>query len=123
MQISASQRSTEPNTYPHGECTWGTKEAAPWAGNWWGNAGQWGASARRAGFKTGKTPKVGAIAVWSGANGYGWGYGHVAVVTAVENSSKIRVKESNYSGRRYVGDFRGWFNPIADGVTEYIYPN
>lgn len=123
MQVSASQRTTEPNTYPYGECTWGTKETAPWAGNWWGNAGQWGASARRAGFKTGKTPKVGAIAVWSGANGYGWGYGHVAVVTAVGSTTNIRVKESNYGGHRYVGDFRGWFNPIADGVTEYIYPN
>ena len=40
-------------SYPHGECTWGAKALAPWAGDYWGNGGQWAASARSAGF-TGK---------------------------------------------------------------------
>lgn len=118
VTVTAAQRATTPNTYPIGECTWGAKEVAPWAGNYWGNGGNWTASARAAGFKTGNTPRVGAIAVWTDG-----GYGHVAVVTAVESHTRIRVKESNYAGRRYVGDFRGWFNPVADGVTAYIYPN
>ncbi|TCD45884.1 hypothetical protein D3X11_06730 [Streptococcus sp. X16XC17] len=43
--------------------------------------------------------------------------------TQVESAMRIRVKESNYAGKQYVGDFRGWFNPVADGVTTYIYPN
>lgn len=105
------------NTYPVGQCTWGAKQAAPWVGNYWGNANQWLYSASAAGFSTGSTPVVGAVAVWTT---YG-AYGHVAVVTAV-NGSQIQVVESNYNGNQYVGNFRGWFNPAANGVTGYIYP-
>lgn len=104
------------NTYPVGQCTWGAKQAAPWVGNYWGNAGQWLGSARAAGFSTGSTPRVGAVAVWT--NSY---YGHVAVVTAV-NGSQIQVVESNYAGNMSVANYRGWFNPAADGVAGYIYP-
>lgn len=104
------------NTYPIGQCTWGVKQVASWVGSYWGNANQWLYSASAAGFRTGSTPAVGAVAVWtSGA------YGHVAVVTAV-NGSQIQVVESNYAGNMYVGNFRGWFNPAADGVSGYIYP-
>ena len=108
--------SSSGNTYPVGQCTWGAKQAAPWVGNYWGNAGQWLSSARAAGFRTGSTPQVGAVAVWT--NTY---YGHVAVVTAV-NGSQIQVVESNYLGNMSVGNYRGWFNPAADGVAGYIYP-
>ena len=108
--------SSSGNTYPIGQCTWGVKQAAPWVGNYWGNAAQWLGSARAAGFRTGSTPQVGAVAVWT--NTY---YGHVAVVTAV-NGSQIQVVESNYAGNMSVGNYRGWFNPAADGVAGYIYP-
>ena len=108
--------SSSGNTYPVGQCTWGAKQAAPWVGNYWGNANQWLSSARAAGFSTGTTPQVGAVAVWT--SGY---YGHVAVVTAV-NGSQIQVVESNYAGNMSVGNYRGWFNPAADGITGYIYP-
>lgn len=104
------------NTYPVGQCTWGAKQAAPWVGNYWGNASQWLGSARAAGFRTGSTPQVGAVAVWT--NSY---YGHVAVVTGV-NGSQIQVVESNYAGNMSVGNYRGWFNPAADGIAGYIYP-
>lgn len=105
------------NTYPVGQCTWGVKSAASWVGNYWGNANQWLYSASAAGFRTGSTPQVGAVAVWTA--GY---YGHVAVVTHV-NGSQIQVVESNYAGNQYLSNFRGWFNPAADGVSGYIYPN
>lgn len=105
------------NTYPVGQCTWGAKQAAGWVGNYWGNANQWLSSGAAAGFRTGSTPQVGAVAVWTAG-----AYGHVAVVTAV-NGSQIQVVESNYAGNQYLGNFRGWFNPAADGVTGYIYPN
>ncbi|MDW8743240.1 CHAP domain-containing protein [Streptococcus suis] len=105
------------NTYPVGECTWGVKQIAPWVGNYWGNGGQWLGSAAAAGFRTGSTPQVGAVAVWT--NSY---YGHVAVVTAV-NGSEIQVMESNFNGNRYVGNFRGWFNASSSGIAGYIYPN
>ena len=102
------------NTYPVGECTWGAKVLAPWAGDYWGNGGDWAASAARAGLRTGSVPQVGAIAVWQG------GYGHVAVVYQV-SGNQIAVQESNYAGKRYIADHRGGlFDP---GAVTYIYPN
>lgn len=108
------------SSYPVGECTWGVKSQLSWVGPYWGNANQWVASARAEGFSVGTTPQVGAVAVWSGG-----AYGHVAVVTAVESSTNIQVSESNYMGRRYIGNHRGWFNPTttSEGTVYYIYPS
>ena len=113
--------STNASSYPVGQCTWGAKTLAPWAGDYWGNGGQWAASAAAAGFRTGSTPQVGAIASWDDG-----GYGHVAVVTAVESSTRIQVSECNYdgSGTQPIGNYRGWFNPTASrGTVRYIYTN
>lgn len=111
--------STSASSYPVGECTWGAKTLAPWAGDYWGNGGQWAASAAAAGFRTGSQPQVGAIACWNDG-----GYGHVAVVTAVQSTTSIQVSESNYLGVRSIGNYRGWFNPVnAQGTVTYIYPN
>lgn len=113
--------SSNASSYPTGQCTWGAKTLAPWAGDYWGNGGQWAASAAAAGFRTGSTPQVGAIASWDDG-----GYGHVAVVTAVESSTRIQVSECNYdgSGTQPIGNYRGWFNPTASrGTVRYIYPN
>ena len=108
------------SSYPVGECTWGVKSQLSWVGPYWGNANQWVASARAEGFSVGTTPQVGAVAVWGGG-----AYGHVAVVTAVESSTNIQVSESNYMGRRYIGNHRGWFNPTttSEGTVYYIYPS
>lgn len=100
--------STSASSYPVGECTWGAKTLAPWAGDYWGNGGQWAASAAAAGFRTGSQPQVGAIACWNDG-----GYGHVAVVTAVQSTTSIQVSESNYNGIRSIGNYRGWFNPTT----------
>ena len=112
--------STNASSYPTGECTWGAKTLAPWAGDYWGNGAQWATSAAAAGFRTGSTPQVGAIACWNDG-----GYGHVAVVTAVSSSTSIQVSESNYGGNRTIGNKRGWFNPTttSEGFVTYIYPN
>ena len=111
--------SSSASSYPVGECTWGAKILAPWAGDYWGNGGQWAASAAAAGFRTGSQPQVGAIACWNDG-----GYGHVAVVTAVQSTTSIQVSESNYLGNRSIGNYRGWFNPVnAQGTVTYIYPN
>ena len=111
--------STSASSYPVGECTWGAKTLAPWAGDYWGNGGQWAASAAADGFRTGSQPQVGAIACWNDG-----GYGHVAVVTAVQSTTSIQVSESNYNGIRSIGNYRGWFNPTtAQGTVTYIYPN
>ena len=107
-------------SYDVGECTWGVKSQVSWVGPYWGNAKQWVASARAEGFSVGTTPQVGAVAVWVGG-----AYGHVALVTAVESSTNIQVSESNYMGRRYIGNHRGWFNPTttSEGTVYYIYPS
>ena len=79
--------SSSASSYPVGQCTWGAKTLAPWAGDYWGNGGQWSASAAAAGFRVGSQPEVGAIACWTDG-----GYGHVAVVTAVQSTTSIRSK-------------------------------
>ena len=118
--VSNVSYSSDASTYPVGQCTWGAKTLAPWAGNYWGNGGQWAASAAAAGFRVGSQPQVGAIACWTDG-----GYGHVAVVTAVQSSTSIQVSESNYGGDRTIGNKRGWFNPTttSEGYVTYIYPN
>ncbi|HGK7341975.1 TPA: CHAP domain-containing protein [Streptococcus suis] len=116
---AANNARYDASSYPIGECTWGVKSQVSWVGPYWGNANQWVASARAEGFSVGTTPQVGAVAVWVGG-----AYGHVALVTAVESSTNIQVSESNYMGRRYIGNHRGWFNPTttSDGAVYYIYP-
>lgn len=106
-------------SYPTGQCTWGVKVMAPWVGDWWGNAGQWAASASQLGFEVGTTPKPGAIACWNDG-----GYGHVALVVEVESETSIQVYESNFNGNMSIGNYRGFFDPTtAQGTVTYIYPN
>lgn len=117
---SRPRYNTDASSYPMGECTWGAKTLAPWAGDYWGNGAQWATSAAAAGFRTGSTPQVGAIACWNDG-----AYGHVAVVTAIESNTRIQVSESNYGKKRYIGNHRGWFNPTttSEGFVTYIYQN
>ncbi|EJN94448.1 COG3942 and LysM peptidoglycan-binding domain-containing protein [Streptococcus ratti] len=109
------------NTYPVGQCTWGVKEVASWAGDWWGNGGDWAASAAAQGYSVGNTPAVGSIMCWTDG-----GYGHVAYVTAVGEDGKIQVLESNYKDQQWLDNYRGWFDPNNSGTpgnVSYIYPN
>jgi surface antigen/LysM repeat protein len=75
--------------FPYGYCTWyvAQKRYVPWSGN----AGTWLYNARSMGYKTGRTPAVGAIMVTT-ENRY---YGHVAVVEKILGGSII-VSEMNY---------------------------
>ena len=119
---AASEAASTPNTYPVGQCTWGAKSLAPWAGNNWGNAKDWIASAKAAGHSVGTTPVAGAIAVWPYDGG---GYGHVAYVTSASGANSIQVMESNYAGNMLIGNYRGTFDPTSSahgGSVYYIYP-
>ena len=122
-QLAAtSEAASTPNTYPVGQCTWGAKSVAPWAGNNWGNATDWIASAQAAGHSVGTTPVAGAIAVWPNDGG---GYGHVAYVTSASGVNSIQVMESNYAGNMLIGNYRGTFDPTSSahgGSVYYIYP-
>ena len=118
----AAPAASTPNTYPVGQCTWGAKSLAPWAGNNWGNAKDWIASAQAAGHSVGTTPVAGAIAVWPKDGG---GYGHVAYVTSASGVNSIQVMESNYAGNMLIGNYRGTFDPTSSahgGSVFYIYP-
>ncbi|CAD0148289.1 Cell segregation protein [Streptococcus thermophilus] len=121
-QLAAtSEAASTPNTYPVGQCTWGVKSLAPWAGNNWGNAKDWIASAKAAGHSVGATPVAGAIAVWPYDGG---GYGHVAYVTSASGANSIQVMESNYAGNMLIGNYRGTFDPTSSahgGSVCYIY--
>ncbi|MGT2784509.1 GBS Bsp-like repeat-containing protein [Streptococcus merionis] len=120
-------RTYHATSYPVGQCTWGAKQVAPWVGEWWGNAKEWANVARRLGYSVGTMPRVGAVAVWPTD---GNGYGHVGVVTHVESANRIQILESNYLGRQYISNFRGWFDPTmvwngsgyTRGEVYYIYP-
>ena len=119
---ATSEAASTPNTYPVGQCTWGVKSLAPWAGNNWGNAKDWIASAKAAGHSVGTTPVAGAIAVWPNDGG---GYGHVAYVTSASGANSIQVMESNYAGNMSISNYRGTFDPTSSahgGSVFYIYP-
>ncbi|MDO4667828.1 MAG: CHAP domain-containing protein [Streptococcus sp.] len=107
------------NSYPIGQCTWGVKELAPWASNWWGNANTWAINASSSGYAIGNVPVVGSIAVWDGGT-----FGHVAYVTDVQSNNSIQVLEANYNHQKAINNYRGYFDPTQFlGNVTYIYPN
>lgn len=81
------------NTYDWGQCTWFAKDRASWAGNYWGNGGNWDASARAQGFAVDNHPTAGSLVVFHPGQSVGgqWtadGYaGHVAYVESVSGNT------------------------------------
>ena len=119
--VPAVKSENSTNTYPVGQCTWGVKQVATWASNWWGNAGDWAANAASQGYVVGTQAEVGAIVCWTDPDSYG----HVAYVTAVNASGQIQVLESNYGNKQWIDNYRGWFDPTKSntaGTVSYIYP-
>ena len=86
------------NRYALGNCTWYAYERRAAIGrpigSLWGNASNWAASARAAGYTVNKTPAPGAVFQYGG--GYG-GYGHAGVVESVD-SEYLYVTDMNYAG-------------------------
>lgn len=124
--VLANPINDKTNTYPIGQCTWGVKSLADWVGNYWGNANQWGDSARKAGYTTGDVPIVGSVVVFPNVMYEEVNYGHVAYVTHVYDDGSIEVMEANYAGNQNIGNYRGKFNPNDarhGGGVYYIYPN
>lgn len=83
------------NHFAYGQCTWyvASRRCIPW----FGNASQWLGAAAAAGYATGRTPAVGAVAVWYPGQGGAGGSGHVAYVEAVGNGT-YTVSEMNWNG-------------------------
>lgn len=61
-----------------------------------GHAANWKDAAGNAGLEVRSSPSVGDIAWWGASRG--GGYGHVAVVTAVESSGAVTIAEYNGDG-------------------------
>jgi surface antigen len=88
----------------------------PWSGK--GNAKTWGSYNAS---KTSSTPKVGAIAWWSGTAGLG-GDGHVAYVERVVSSSEVWISDSSAFGpeftwRKLTKSGSGW--PWPSGFIHF----
>jgi hypothetical protein len=105
-------------SFPFGQCTW--YAAYQWGGprhrgvTWSGNATDWLGNAQAQGFATSLTPAVGAIAVWRAGVHYGV-YGHVAVVTAVDQRA-FTVSEMNFVGLAEIDSRRiSWPDPDLEG--------
>ena len=87
------------STYYAGSCTAFIKARISWVGQYWGNATDWGNSARNAGRTVNNTPAVGAIAWFkAGMPTADPTYGHVSIVTAVNGNGTVHVVEGNFDG-------------------------
>ena len=97
------------NSYTRGQCTWyvAGRRQVP---NTWGNARTWLPRAKAAGWATGTTPALGAIA-WTSAGRFG----HVAVVTAIDGN-RVQVSEMNFVQSFKIDD--RW---APAGSFQYIY--
>ncbi|MCJ0922321.1 CHAP domain-containing protein [Mammaliicoccus sciuri] len=93
-------KKAQPNYHWKNNCTWyvfnkrnSIKRYLP---SNWTHAKNWLSEAKRAGYKTGKTPIAGAILQTSKG---GYGYGHVAFVEKVNANGSILISEYNYNVR------------------------
>lgn len=90
------------SSYYAGSCTAFVKARISWAGPYWGNATNWGESARNAGHVVNNTPAVGAIAWFkAGMPTADPTYGHVAIVTAVNGNGTVHIVEGNFNGMAF----------------------
>ena len=95
--------------YAYGQCTWYVSHRRPIPQNW-GNARDWLARSKAAGFTTGPNARPGAIAQTTVGR-----YGHVAYVEKVENS-QVYVSEMNYVGWNRIS-----YRWAPEGSFSYIY--
>lgn len=113
------------NMYSPGQCTWYVKSVAPWAGTYWGNGCQWGASAAADGFQVDGTPTAGSIVVFAQGQSVGtWNadpsYGHVAYVQSYDaGSNTITITQGGMGFPTPMGPNTATLS--ASGLT-YIHP-
>lgn len=111
------------NRYGLGQCTWYAYERRMQLGNpvggMWGNANTWAYAAAANGFLVDGNPTPGAIMQNGG------GYGHVAIVEAVNPGVSVTISEMN--GYRFGG---GWnrvghgdisWGEVVSGMYKYIH--
>ena len=111
------------NRYSYGQCTWYVYErrmqlGMP-VGGMWGNAYSWGFMAQASGYLVDNNPTVGAVMQNSG------GYGHVAVVEAVNPGVSVSISEMNAyrfgGGWNRVGRGDISWSEATSGYYKYIH--
>lgn len=80
------------NKYAYGWCTWYAWSMRPDLPSNMGNASNWAAAARGAGFPVDHSPRAGDV-FQTGSGG--WGYGHVGYVNGVNADGSINVCDMN----------------------------
>jgi surface antigen len=80
--------------YPPGTCTRHVYDVVPWVPRGWGDAWQWGSSARAAGYAVTFYPLPGAVAVWDPGTQFGV-YGHVALVVENRPGEEFTVQDAS----------------------------
>jgi surface antigen len=101
------------NRFTYGNCTWYVynRRQVPWLGDAW----QWFGQAQNYGWKTGQTPRPGAIMVtWESS------FGHVAYVESVGPGAAWTVSEMNFRAFATV-DTRTISGPNAVPLIGFIY--
>ena len=108
------------NRFAYGYCTYyvATRRCIPWLGNAW----QWWGNAAAMGYREGRTPARGAVAVW-GRGGYS-PEGHVAFVEQVGPADGVPagsflISEMNFRGWNRVDD--RVVSDNAPGLVGFIY--
>lgn len=117
--VSSNLAASVGNRYAWGNCTWYAYERRAQLGrpigSFWGNANTWAYNASAAGFRVDGNPEPGAVMQNGG------GYGHVAVVEAVNPGVSVTITEMN--GYRWGGGFnrigRGDI-PWGEAVSGYF---
>ncbi len=116
------------NGFAVGYCTWYAAMQAPSIFKYTsdskqerafgGNAKNWYANAKAAGYSVGQTPRVGAIIVYSQLRSSA---GHVGIVRAYyPDSGEMIVEDMNYAGKFIVT--QRWESASRQGIVGYIYP-
>ena len=101
-----------PALFPYDET--GTKQTRTFGGN----ANQWYTNAQRAGFSVGKTPKTGAIIVYSNLRSSA---GHVGIVKAYySDRGEMLIEDMNYEGKFIVT--QRIESTSRKEIIGYIYP-
>lgn len=115
------------NGFAVGYCTWyaamkapgifkytsDTKQERPFGGN----AKDWYANAKAAGYSVGQTPRVGAIIVYKQLRSWA---GHVGIVKAYYPESwEMIIEDMNYAGKYIVT--QRWENASRPEIVGYIY--
>ncbi|KRO17135.1 hypothetical protein IV56_GL000460 [Lacticaseibacillus saniviri JCM 17471 = DSM 24301] len=111
------------NTYPWGQCTYYVKMVAPWVGNYWGNGNQWGASAKKVGFKVDNQPAAGSVVSFASNQWVGgWQadpyYGHVAYVKSYNPANNtITITQGGMGFRTPTGPN----TQVVSGASNFTY--